>query len=198
MKKAVFSDMDEKERQFIKRINDKEEEGYRELFRRYYRYLVVVAHRYTQNVDDAEDITQDAIFNLWQSPRTFDSLYGLQHYLYTSVKNGGLRYLDRKRMEQRFADYMLSTSSEEDEDTKEYELMREEIYRLVHEAIDALPEGCRKIFREHLAGKKNEEIAKMFRLSVDTVKNQKKNALRLLRNRLSDLSGLMLLIATQA
>ena len=44
VKKAVFSDMDEKERQFIKRINDKEEEGYRELFRRYYRYLVVVAH----------------------------------------------------------------------------------------------------------------------------------------------------------
>ena len=91
----------------------------------------------------------------------------------------------------------LRTTTEADEDTREYEMMYEEICRRVHEAIDALPEGCRKIFREHLAGKKNEEIAALFRLSVDTVKNQKKNALRILRGKLGDVSYLMVMIAFQ-
>lgn len=189
--------MDEKEELFISQVNAKKEEGYRELFRRYYRYLVVVARRYVRDPDDAEDVTQDALLGLWQSAKTFDSVLALQQYLYVSVKNGCLLYLNRKRKERRFVEEALRTTTEADEDTCEYEMMYEEICRRVHEAIDALPEGCRKIFREHLAGKKNEEIAALFRLSVDTVKNQKKNALRILRGKLGDVSYLMVMIAFQ-
>ena len=79
--------MDEQEEEFIRRINNKEEKGYRELFKRYYRYLVVVARRYIQDPDDAEDMVQDALLNLWQSTKQFNSTYGLQQYLYTAVKN---------------------------------------------------------------------------------------------------------------
>ena len=35
--------MDKQEEQFIRRINAKEEEGFKELFEKYYRYLVIAA-----------------------------------------------------------------------------------------------------------------------------------------------------------
>lgn len=187
--------MDEQEEEFIRRINNKEEKGYRELFKRYYRYLVVVARRYIQDPDDAEDIVQDALLNLWQSTKQFNSTYGLQQYLYTAVKNGCLRHLQRKRSEQQYCEEMRLTATEAEENIEDYEHMREEIRRRVHQAIDELPEGCRKILREHLAGKKNEEIAALFQLSIETVKNQKKNAMRLLHGKLGDVYGLMLFIA---
>ena len=41
----------------------------------------------------------------------------------------------------------------------------------------------------------NEEIADLFQLSIETVKNQKKNAMRLLHDKLGDVYGLMLFIA---
>lgn len=189
--------MDEQEEQFIRRINAKEEEGFKELFQRYYRYLVVVARRFIHDPDDAEDIVQDTIFNLWQTTKTFNSSPGLQQYLYNSVKNGCLRHLKRKHTEQHFTDYILHTTPEAEEDNSEYETMYQEIYRRVHQEINKLPEGCKKIFKEHLTGKKNEEIAALFHLSVETVKNQKKNALRILRENLGDAYCLLLLIATQ-
>lgn len=58
--------MDKQEEQFIRRINAKEEEGFKELFEKYYRYLVIAARRYVETRDEAEDIVQDAIFNLMQ------------------------------------------------------------------------------------------------------------------------------------
>ena len=173
--------MDKQEEQFIRRINAKEEEGFKELFEKYYRYLVIAARRYVETRDEAEDIVQDAIFNLWQSQKTFNSSINLQQYLYTSVKNGCLHHLKRKHIRQNFTDHILHTTALTEENDSEYEIMYEEIQRRVHQEIDKLPEKCKKIFKEHLAGKKNEEIAELFQISVNTVKNQKKNAMRILR-----------------
>lgn len=41
--------MDKQEEQFIRRINAKEEEGFKELFEKYYRYLVIAAPRVCRN-----------------------------------------------------------------------------------------------------------------------------------------------------
>ncbi len=190
--------MDKQEEQFIRRVNAKEEEGFKELFQKYYRYLVVAACRYIQDPDDAEDVVQDAIFNLWQTQKTFNSSLNLQQYLYISVRNGCLHHLKRKHIKQNFTDHILRTIVEIEDDNSEYEIMYQEICRRVHREIDKLPEGCKKIFKGHLAGKKNEEIAELFQISVNTVKNQKKNAIRILRRNLGDAYCLLLLIATQA
>ena len=186
--------MDKQEEQFIRRINAKEEEGFKELFEKYYRYLVIAARRYVETRDEAEDIVQDAIFNWWQSQKTFNSSINLQQYLYTSVKNGCLHHLKRKHIRQNFTDHILHTTALTEENDSEYEIMYEEIQRRVHQEIDKLPEKCKKIFKEHLAGKKNEEIAELFQISVNTVKNQKKNAMRILRKNLGDTYYLLLLI----
>lgn len=76
---------------------------------------------------------------------------------------------------------MASTYREitEEEDTNE-----EEVYRLLFRAIDKLPARCREIFLLHMDGKKNEEIATVLGISIETVKTQKKRAIQSIKEQM--------------
>ena len=80
--------------------------------------------------------------------------------------------------------YLASLGGEVDEDDADLKIMEEELYRLLFDTIDELPEKCRNIFLLHLEGKGNEEIALLLKLSVLTVKTQKKRAMQFIRERL--------------
>ena len=179
--------MEQKEMEFIERINAKQRDVFRELFRMFYRYLVLYAMRYVQLQEPAEDIVQDVFVGLWKGKREYNSFHGFRAFLYESVKNGCLNYLNHRKLEQRYVAYTLDMEREEQEDSENYELMREEIYRRIYRVVEELPEGCRKVFEQHLNGKKNEEIAGLLNISVETVKSQKKKAVRMLRERLGNL-----------
>jgi len=71
-------------------------------------------------------------------------------------------------------------------------IYEQEIYRQVFAAIEELPPRCKKVFEMHLQGKKNSEIASLLNLSIETVKTQKKRAMRHLRKRMGSLFVLML------
>ena len=58
---------------------------------------------------------------------------------------------------------------------------KEEVFRLLFKQIDLLPERCREIFLLHLEGYDNDAIAKKLSLSIETVKTQKKRAMKTLR-----------------
>lgn len=80
--------------------------------------------------------------------------------------------------------YICRESNEEKE--KEYNLMREEIYRELYLAIQELPDRCREVFELHLQGKENEEIAELLDLPVRTVKMSKREAIAYLKNYLGN------------
>ncbi|MEO4994211.1 RNA polymerase sigma factor, partial [Bacteroides xylanisolvens] len=60
------------------------------------------------------------------------------------------------------------------------------VFRLLFKQIDKLPERCREIFLLHLEGNDNETIAKKLSLSIETVKTQKKRAMKTLRDNLKE------------
>lgn len=183
------------EQEFLRWINSNHVDTYREAFRMFYRYLVVYAIRLVQHQEVAEDIVQEVFISLWKKEnKAYNSLHGFRSFLYESVKNNCLNYLKHKKLESQYADYILYTGSEEEEDAENYELMREEIYRKLYQIISELPESCRKVFELHMAGKKNEEIATLLHISVETVKVHKKRALQTLRYRLKDIYLLLLLL----
>ena len=57
----------------------------------------------------------------------------------------------------------------------------EEVYRRLYQAIDQLAPKCREIFLMAMDGKHNDEIAKELNIAVETVKTQKKRAIKQLR-----------------
>ena len=72
--------------------------------------------------------------------------------------------------------------NEDELEFPEADYQKEEIYRQLYLAIDRLPKKCREIFLMYMDGKKNEEIAQILSISIETVKTQKKRAMRFLKD----------------
>ena len=166
--------------EFIDQINRKQMPAFRELFGTFYRYLVLYALRYVKQQEVAEDVVQEVFIAIWESDKKYNSYHGFRAFLYDSVKNRCLNYLKHQEVERRHAEILLWEQDEEDED---YRLMREEMYRALHRAVDELPERCRQVFKLHL-----------LELSVETVKTQKKKAMYFLRERLGKSYYLLIIL----
>lgn len=176
--------MIEKDEIFLQKINSKEIPAFEELFNRYYNSLVLFAMKYVKLQEIAEDIVQDLFVIVWERDTVFLSFSGLSSFLYNSVRNNCLDHLKHKDVEKRYVNY-LETSVEND-DGLDDKVMKEELYRMLIETVNELPNRCRKIFESHMKGKTNEEIARDLGLSILTVKTQKKRAVRYLKERLGE------------
>ncbi len=179
--------------EFIEGINKKQPTAYQELFRSFYRYLVVYATRYIGQQEEAEDVVQDVFLAVWESDKNYNSYHGFSSYLYDMVKNKCLNSLRHKSIIENHTPMLTQELLEAAHDTK-YRLEKEELYRILHQAIDELPPRCREVFELHLQDKKNEEIAQILNLSIETVKTQKRNAMSILRKRLGGLYFLLIIL----
>ncbi len=181
--------MNSSEDLFIERINQKQRSAWHELFRRYYQALVMFAMKYVDK-PEAEDIVQELFVSLWEKKENFLSYPSFCVFLYNSVRNTCLNRIKHQKVEEKFIHYSLS--NEKDTEELDYEMMEEDLYRQLFQAVDELPVCCRKIFLMHLEGMKNEDIADCLKLSVQTVKTQKKRAMRYLRGRLGNFNFFVL------
>ena len=179
--------MDISEDKFIQQINAKEVGAFRILFEHFYNYLVLYAMKRVRQREVAEDVVQEVFVAIWESSKEYNSFHGFRAFLYDAVQNRCLDYLKHKAVENRYLAYQLA--NHDDESEREYNLMREEIYRELYLAVRELPDRCREVFELHL----NEEIAELLSLSVETVKTHKKNAVRFLKERMGNLFVLLVM-----
>ena len=152
------------------------------LFSDYYGILVCYAQKYTKREDIAEDIVQDVFASLWEENRIFPSQNDFRSFLYISIRNAAFDYLRHQNVESRYIEEALTANRFLSDDS----FQKEEVFRLLFKQIDLLPERCREIFLLHLEGYDNDAIAKKLSLSIETVKTQKKRAMKTLRNNLKE------------
>ena len=152
------------------------------LFSDYYGILVCYAQKYTKREDIAEDIVQDVFASLWEENRIFPSQANFRSFLYISIRNAAFDYLRHQNVESRYIEEALTANRFLSDDS----FHKEEVFRLLFKQIDLLPDRCREIFLLHLEGYDNDAIAKKLSLSIETVKTQKKRAMKTLRNNLKE------------
>lgn len=145
-------------------------------FRCLYRPLGMYALRYTEDLDDAEDIVQQAFADVWEKLSSGASIRDLKAYMYQTVRNRSLSLLASRPEKQR------NEMPEIEEQTEEERIIRSERDARLWTAIDRLPTERKKIF---LLSKRDgltyQEIADELHLSVKTVENQISKALKTLR-----------------
>lgn len=79
--------------------------------------------------------------------------------------------------------------------TRERIYTLEELYRMLHETLEKLPESHRAVFtKTFVEGKKQEEIAKELDINVKSVNRYKQKTLEILRSELKDYLPLLLLL----
>ena len=105
-------------------------------------------------------------------------------YLYQAVRHRCIDHLRSVKMLEKYSDEYRMLESEEDYCNM---VVEEEVYRLVMQEIDRLPEEQRKVILLHLEGKNNTEIAEILHISINTVKTHKARSRQQLKVRLKDL-----------
>lgn len=163
------------------------------LFREFYPSMCVVAMRFVADQDAAEDIAQEAFIKLWEKRTAYEDIPSLKTFLYVSVKNLCFNHIRNKKDT---IDYTSPEAQNKEAVFKDY-LIEEEAYRIIEDAVNALPPQSQKIVKMHLDGKQNKEIAETLNISVNSVKTLKYNALSSLKLSLKDYFYLLILFLAE-
>ena len=166
--------------------------AFRQIYRKYYPGLCVIAHRYIRDHGIAEEIVQDVFLKLWEGRKTIEITGELHNYLYSAVRNGSVNYIRRLLIERKYSESRtgqirdtLNNINISQEDGSSI-LIANEMEKKINEAVESLPDRCREIFLMHRnEGLRYSQIAEKLKLSPNTVQRQISIALEKLREKLA-------------
>ncbi|MDH6359049.1 RNA polymerase sigma-70 factor [Parabacteroides sp. PF5-9] len=146
-------------------------------FKELYRPLCLFALRYTGQIDDAEDVVQQAFTDVWGKLSGGQAIENLKAYMYQTVRNRSLSFITSMNEQRSLEEIPDLTDYSGDEEV----FLAERNARLWN-AIDQLPPERKKIFLlSKRDGLKYQEIADELTISIKTVENQMGKALKTLR-----------------
>lgn len=153
-----------------------EEAGFDALFRAYFVRLTLFANRIVVNTKTAEDIVQDCFVLLWERRERLEHIKAIKSYLYTTVRNQSLKYLERQNR------MGLSDNGDTLEGNVEKSIIAAETAQELYQLISTLSPALQQIIRlYYLEEKSSKEIAEILKLQPDTVTRQRLRAIIALR-----------------
>lgn len=167
--------------------------SFSDLYTNYYRRSFLFVKSYVRDDMAAEDIVSDSLINLWETSKKENVEYPLS-LLVLMLKNNALNYLKHQEIRQSVTDtisakmahdldYRISTLQACDLE----EIFSSEITRIVHDALQTLPEQTRRVFEmSRYEGRTVKEISKELAISQKGVEYHITRSLKVLRVALKD------------
>ena len=172
--------------EIIRWIREGDVEQFESLFRSSYVSLVRYAKTLIKDHDTAEEIVQDLFFRLWQNKENIKIESSLNGYLFRSVHNKCLHYIEHYKVVERHAEKMADSLTDSPENPLEI-LRYKELQAKVARILERLPDRCGKIFSmSRFEGLKYSEIAEKLSVSVKTVESNMGRALKEFRKELAE------------
>jgi RNA polymerase sigma-70 factor (ECF subfamily) len=166
----------------FKKIKEGDIRAFEDLFRSRYEPLCRYARQFVKNTDAAEEIVQDLFYILWKERENLQVFTSVNGYLYRSVKNKSLQYIEKVKIREDYQN-MYAENADIETFTPQEELEYKELEQQIEGTLHRLPERRQKIFRmNRMEGKKYNEIAQELHISVKTVEAEIGKALKILRN----------------
>lgn len=138
----------------------------------------------------AEEVVEDVMLELWENRLKFEKVNDVKSYLYTMVKNGSLAALKKQQK-----NVKLDESLSDDVLEFDYNILEEEVFSVLIDALNSLPEKCREVFElSCLEGMKYKDIAEQLAISMNTVKSQRARAIELLKEKLTNYPELLFIL----
>lgn len=155
------------------------------LFKKYFAPLCHFAWQLTGDKMKAEDVVQDVFVAFLEHEHVVAKAdVAIKNYLYSSVRNACYNLERDAKIEDRY--FLLNPWNPIEESTTIAKMIRSEVMNEVYHIVAAMPKACRKIFQlGYLEGWSNAKIAEELRLSINTVKTQKRRGLKILKMKLS-------------
>lgn len=187
MKKSIIKDDDT----LLSAIYDGDRTAFDILFKRYYAVLCTYACRFV-SLEDAEEIVQNLMVNIWEKRASIRISSSLKQYLFRSVYLGSLNSISqnetKKRIEKIYYDSII-----DNEYFDTYQL--KELNKRITKAVSDLPESYKEVFIMHRHDNLSyKEIAEKLNISPKTVDYRIQQALKILRTQFKDYLPLVLLL----
>lgn len=164
------------------------------MYKRYAVMLLKKAYEKTGEKETAREFVQEVFLELLERKDRLDIHTSFKAYIFTALRNRVLNYLHRQAIHHRYEVFQETRPPANGNDVESY-LQHKELEHRMADAIQQLPEKCRQVFllsrSEELS---NKEIAERSGISVNTVEQHMRKALRLLRNGLQRTTVLLQLI----
>lgn len=178
----------------LSRLKEGDEKAFTTIYIRYNKMLYVLAYKYLKDSFRAEDIVQQVFLKLWEARSLFAGAINLRNYLYTSAKNLILNEI-RDNFSDMEKNYAVIQNTPEFEDKLQSALEEKDLFQHFYKILAELPEQKRKVcllkIRDNLS---NQEVADELHISVPTVKSHYSQAIKLLRDKMGRLLGILLLV----
>lgn len=178
----------------LSRLKEGDEKAFTAIYIRYNKMLYVLAYKYLKDSFRAEDIVQQVFLKLWEARSLFAGAINLRNYLYTSAKNLILNEI-RDNFSDMEKNYAVIQNRPEFEDKLQSALEEKDLFQHFYKILAELPEQKRKVcllkIRDNLS---NQEVADKLHISVPTVKSHYSQAIKLLRDKMGRLLGILLLV----
>jgi RNA polymerase sigma-70 factor (ECF subfamily) len=166
----------------FKKIKEGDIQAFERIFRHYYTPLYLYAFSITGHRETSEEIVQETFYIIWKEKENIQILHSVKSYLYKSVKNRSLQYLEHRHVHEQYRANMLSQTDLTTESAPDELLELKELEEILKQTLRRLPERCRNIFFMHrMNGQKYKEIAATLSISVKTVEADMTKAYRTLR-----------------
>ncbi|WP_296382621.1 RNA polymerase sigma-70 factor [Winogradskyella sp.] len=137
----------------------------------------------TQDVDNAEDILQDAFVKLWNNCSKVD-YDKVKSYLYTIGNN---MFLNEKKHEKVVRIYNEQNKKFDTNESPEFVMLEKEFMEKLENTIATLPEKQREVFLlNRIEKKKYKDIAEMLNISVKAVEKRMHLALITMRKEIGN------------
>ncbi|WP_244526692.1 RNA polymerase sigma factor [Pseudozobellia thermophila] len=182
----------DEDRLLAERLKSGDRLAYDMLMDRYYVLLCNYAYTFTKNHDNAEDIVQNVMVDIWSKRKKIKPELSLKNYLYKAVYNSFISHYRKQKpviyLEKKHIDAVESIVESNHE-----EMQR--LIELVHREIDKLPKKCREIFLLNKRdGLTHTEISEHLDISLKTVEGHITRAFKILRDRLEERVGPVLFL----
>jgi RNA polymerase sigma-70 factor (ECF subfamily) len=170
----------------IGRIRQGDVQQFESLFRSSYVSLVRYAKTLLKDQDTAEEIVQDLFFRIWKDREKIKIESSLNGYLFRSVHNRCLHFIEHNRIVEKHAEEMSFRQPESPESPSDI-LNYKELQAKIANILEKLPERCGQIFcMNRFEGLKYIEIAEKLSVSVKTVEANMGRALKEFRKELTE------------
>ncbi len=185
----------ESEQALVKLALTGDQKAYKALFEMYRQAIFHITVKIVRNPEEANDLVQETFIKAFGSLKTYDSHYRFSTWLYKIAANCSIDFLRKRKIDSLSLDKPIQTK---DGDVQmelpdysynpEQDLRNKEQRFGIEEAIESLPEKYMEVIvLRHKEDKSYEEIAKMLKVPVGTVKARIFRARELLKKKLKTL-----------
>jgi RNA polymerase sigma-70 factor (family 1) len=151
---------------------------YYSLYQRLYWY----GRKLVGEEQEVEDMIAEGFIQVWKRKEEFTTLESISMFLHVAVRNQCLNLIKRRQMKnERHAEILAAVQAQLPGDFF-IEQVQSELMRQIFAEVDKLPVNLRDVFLlSFQEGLKPAEIAERLQLNVQTVKNRKVSALKILK-----------------